>query len=136
MDKSIQVGNLPAALSDALSVYASDLISGVNEAGALSIKKLLKLTKANAPVMTGKFRDSIAIKTVRAKSSAGYETARYVWYVKPPNYRLTHLLVHGHATRNGGRTKANPFLKNALDVVLPEYERAVEEAVKEAGQSD
>ena len=51
-------------------------------------------------------------------------------------HRLTHLLVHGHATRNGGRTKANPFLKNALDAVLPEYERAVEEAVKEAGQSD
>ena len=61
---------------------------------------------------------------------------RYIWYVKAPDHRLTHLLVHGHATRNGGRTKANPFLKNALDDVLPEYERAVEEAVKEAGQSD
>lgn len=136
MHKRVKASDLSSALSDVLSVYASDLISGVNEAGALSIKKLLKLTKANAPVMTGKFRDSIAIKTVRAKSSTGYETARYIWYVKPPNYRLTHLLVHGHATRNGGRTKANPFLKNALDAVLPEYERAVEEAVKEAGQSD
>ena len=36
----------------------------------------------------------------------------------------------GHATKDGKRTKANPFLKNAIDQVLPEYEAAVEEAIK------
>ena len=55
---------------------------------------------------------------------------RHIWYVKAPDHRLTHLLVHGHATRNGGRTKPDPFLHNALADVLPEYEKAVEEAVK------
>jgi hypothetical protein len=38
--------------------------------------------------------------------------------------------VHGHATKNGGRTRADPFLHNALGHVLPEYERAIEEAVQ------
>jgi hypothetical protein len=55
---------------------------------------------------------------------------RFIWHVKAPDYRLTHLLVKGHATKDGGRTKANPFLQNALDQVLPEYEKEVEEAVK------
>ena len=55
---------------------------------------------------------------------------KFVWHVKAPDYRLTHLLVHGHATKTGGRTKADPFLHKALDVVLPEYEQAVKEACK------
>ena len=50
--------------------------------------------------------------------------------MKAPCHRLTHLLVHGHETRDGGRTRPDPFLKNALDRVLPEYERDVEEAIK------
>lgn len=54
----------------------------------------------------------------------------YVWHVKAPDYRLTHLLVHGHATKDGGRTKGNPFLANALAQVLPEYERKVEEVLR------
>ena len=53
-----------------------------------------------------------------------------MWYVKAPDHRLTHLLVRGHATKDGGRTKADPFLENALDVVLPEYEQNAREAVK------
>ena len=55
---------------------------------------------------------------------------KFIWYVRPPDHRVTHLLVKGHATRNGGRTKADPFLRNALDQVLPEYEKAVEESLK------
>ena len=55
---------------------------------------------------------------------------RATWYVKAPHYRLTHLLVHGHAKKDGGRVQGDPFLQNALDEVLPEYERAVEEGLK------
>ena len=61
------------------------------------------------------------------KSARG---SSYIWYVRAPAHRLTHLLVHGHATKDGGRTKGDPFLKNALDEVLPEYEQRVEEAIK------
>lgn len=135
MGKSIQVGNLPAALSDALTMYAQDVIDRINDVGEQSSDKLRRITRATAP--RSKRKDSSFYKNIAVKAEdAGNGMKRYIWYVKAPDHRLTHLLVHGHATRNGGRTKANPFLKNALDAVLPEYERAVEEAVKEAGQSD
>lgn len=135
MDKSIQVGNLPAALFDALTVYAQDVIDRINDVGEQASDKLRRITRATAP--RSKRKDSSFYKNIAVKAEdAGNGMKRYIWYVKAPDHRLTHLLVHGHATRNGGRTKANPFLKNALDAVLPEYERAVEEAVKEAGQSD
>jgi hypothetical protein len=75
--------------------------------------------------MTGTFKKNIAWKEV----NKGLGDKKYVWHVKAPDHRITHLLVHGHATRNGGRTKANPFLRNALDQVLPAYEKEVKEAL-------
>jgi hypothetical protein len=55
----------------------------------------------------------------------------YTWGAKPPDHRLTHLLVKGHAAKDGGRVPGSPFLQNALDVVLPEYENAVKETLQE-----
>ena len=83
---------------------------------------------------TIQFRDNITADytQLRRRGGGGHRgrTIRATWYVKAPDYRLTHLIVHGHATKDGGRTRGNPFLKNALDEVLPEYEREVEEVLK------
>ena len=49
MGKSIQVGNLPAALSDALTVYAQDVIDRINDVGEQSSDKLRRITRATAP---------------------------------------------------------------------------------------
>jgi hypothetical protein len=38
--------------------------------------------------------------------------------------------VNGHQKANGGRVKGDPFLKKALDQVLPEYEKDVKEAIE------
>ena len=72
------------------------------------------------------FKKNISSKEIESVSGM----KKYVWHVKAPDHRLTHLLVHGHDTPTGGRTRANPFLKNALAEVLPEYEKAVEEAAR------
>ena len=127
MAKSIKPANLGAAIEQELTVYHESVTAKIDAAGAEAVKKLAKLTKATAPVgHRGKFKRSIT-SGVKDQTKRGNT---YVWYVKSPESRLAHLLAHGHATKNGGRTKANPFLQNACDQVLPEYETAVEEALK------
>lgn len=118
---------LDTQLSQILTLYSEEVTQRVNQAAEEKIKKLAVLTRKSAPVgYRGKFRKAIASKCKEKRAWGN----TYVWYVKAPEHRLTHLLVHGHATRNGGRTKGNPFLQNALDQVLPEFEQAVKEAVQ------
>lgn len=126
MSKSITLDKLGDAIAEELTLYHEDVLEKIDAAGEAAVKDLVKKTKATAPVASGCFKKHIAWKKV----DKGLNHKTFVWHVKAPDHRLTHLLVHGHATRTGGRTKANPFLKDALDVVLPAYEQAVEEAVK------
>jgi hypothetical protein len=127
MAKSVKPEGLAAAIGQELTIYHADIVEKLDAAGDAAVKKLVKLTKATAPQgARGSFRRNIAGKNLKK----GNRGSTYAWYVKPPDHRLTHLLVHGHATKDGGRTKADPFLQNALDVVLPEYENAVKEAIK------
>lgn len=127
MANAIKVEGLTAAIQEQLTIYAKQVTEDVNAAGQTSARKLQRLTKATAPKLTGDYRKRISIAE-QVNPATGMKT--YVWHVKAPDYRLTHLLVHGHATPNGGRTKADPFLHKALETVLPEYEEAVEEALK------
>lgn len=130
VSKNIEPGDLGKAIEQELTVYHASVLERVNEAGKAAIKALAQRTKATAPKQTGSYRRNIASKMLR-KSRTGDET--YVWYVKAPDYRLTHLLVHGHARAGGGPpVPGDPFLHNAVEAVLSEYEQTVEEAVKNA----
>lgn len=128
MSKGIKPSNLGAAIEQELTIYAEGVSDRVADAGRRSMQKLVKLTKASAP--KGKRRSHYASRITFTEQDMKRGQKRFIWHVKAPDYRLTHLLVKGHATKDGGRTKANPFLQNALDQVLPEYEKEVEEAVK------
>ncbi len=130
MSKTIKPGDLGKAIEETLTIYGKSVIEAVNEAGREAVKKLVKLTKATAPV--GKRAKHYKASITSEEVDTGHGDKRFTWGAKGKEARLTHLLVHGHATKDGGRTKANPFLQNALDVVLPEYEKKVEEAVKNA----
>lgn len=128
MSKAVKPENLGDAISQQLTIYADHVEQAVQEAAAESMDKLVKLTKATAPV--GKRKGTFRRKITSSKEQGMRGVFSYVWHVKAPDYRLTHLLVHGHATKDGGRTKGNPFLANALAQVLPEYERKVEEVLR------
>lgn len=129
MPKTIKPTDLGAAIAEELTTYRDGVVERVNAAGDKAIKKLVKQTKATAPKRTGSFKKNITSKEIVPKTGTGMKL--YVWGVKPPDLRLTHLLVHGHAKVNGGRVPGDPFLQNALDQVLPEYEEDVKEALIE-----
>lgn len=126
---------LSEQMEQVLTVYAEDINEKLREITRESMAQLVKETKATAPRgrRNGQFRKNIAADySGLRKSPNGLkgQDVRATWYVKAPDYRLTHLIVHGHATKDGGRTRANPFLENACDKVLPEYERKVQEAIE------
>lgn len=126
--QTIKVTDLPDAISRELTIYGLEVTERVDKIGDAAIKELAQITKETAPVgARGSYRNNIASKRL-AKKRTG---STYVWYVKAPDHRLTHLLVKGHATKDGGRTRADPFLKNAVNKVLPEYEAAIERTLKD-----
>lgn len=130
MAKGVKLEDLGSAITRELIVYTKDVQDKVNKAGRKAIKELERKTKDTAPFNARAYHqhyaDLIATKTEKART--GDET--HIWHVKPPGHRLTHLLVDGHDTKDGGRTRADPFLANALADVLPDYEKEVEEAVQ------
>ena len=124
---TIKVADLGVAISQTLTLYHEDVNEAIDAASAEAVKVLVKKTKITAPKgERGTYRKNIAGKRLKKNRNG----STHVWYVKAPDYRLTHLLVKGHATKNGGRTRPNQFLKNALDEVLPEYEENVKEALR------
>lgn len=130
----IHVGEMGAAMENMLEIYSQEVQDAIVDVTETWMRELVRQTKATAPrgPRNGQFRKNISAdyRELRRVKSLRGRTIRATWYVKAPDYRLTHLIVHGHATKDGGRTRANPFLQNALDHVLPGYEHELEEALR------
>ena len=110
-----------------LQDYHMDLSDSVFKVGKRAIKELERKTIDTAPIgRRGEFRPHIASKSTRDR----LDRMTHTWYVKAPEYRLTHLLVHGHRLPRGGKTRPNPFLKDALEDVLDEYIEDLEKVIK------
>lgn len=125
--RTVRIGDhrIDSEIRNLLTMYCADVTEAVDKAGETMVRELVRITRNTAPAKSGKFYKAITSKTIKRPSGN-----LYVWYVKAPKHRITHLLVHGHAKANGGRVKGDPFLHNALEEVLPEYEAKVLEALR------
>ena len=126
--------NLGSQMEQTLTIYSEDIHEKLRQLTTESMKQLVKETKATAPIgkRNGRYKKQIAADytgTRRTARGIRGQKVNAIWYVKAPDYRLTHLLVKGHATKDGGRTNANPFLQNAVDRIVPDYEQKVEEVL-------
>lgn len=127
MAKTVSIEALGAAIEQELTIYNQDVVDGIDRETKRTMKELVKETRNTAPVgYRGKFRRDITSQ-VKTRNSRG---CMYVWGAKAPSHRLTHLVVKGHATKNGGRARGNTFLQKALDKLLPEYLSNVEEVLR------
>lgn len=126
----LQSEDLTDAIFKELRDYHDGLSDKVYKIGHKAIKELERKTIDTAPIgKRGEFRPHIASKSSRDR----LDRFTHTWYVKAPEYRLTHLLVHGHKLWYGGHTRPNPFLKDALKDVLDDYEDEIERAIKNGG---
>lgn len=127
---TIKVADLGETITTDLKLYANEVTARIDKIGRASMAEIVRKTRDTAPFNARAYHqhyaDLITMKTVNKRATG----TTFVWCVKPPGHRLTHLLVHGHETRDGGRTRADPFLQNALNDVLPEYEKAIERTIR------
>lgn len=131
------MADISEQMEQVLTTYRVGVEEKIRAATEAKMKELVKKTKATAPKgkREGEYKRHITAdySRLRKPSARGLQgnNISATWYVRAPEYRLTHLLVNGHATRNGDRTQANPFLQNAVDQVIPEYEREIEEILQD-----
>lgn len=134
MANKITIGDLSKAVNDILSDYNNNYSDKLFKATKKTMTKFVKITKEKAPYNYNRkneplhFKDFISSKTTKAGKNSN--VTKGVWYVKDPEYRITHLLVNGHQNRDGTRTKGNDFLKNATNEIAKEYIDNVEKAFK------
>lgn len=129
MARVTNLSTLGEVIGEELKLYTFEVNEGMYKAGQKAVRELERITRDTAPFNARAYHkhyaELITHKSERKRTGVSVHT----WYVKAPGYRVTHLLVKGHETKNGGRTRSDPFLENALAKVLPQYEKDVEEAL-------
>lgn len=120
----VPIDRMAAAIMEGLQEYADlaidDLKKAVKKAGK-SVKDEISRT---APMDTGKYAKSWAVKTVKET----YNSLDVVVHSKN-RYQIAHLLENGHAKRGGGRVAARPHIAPAEEKAVQTLESEVEKAL-------
>lgn len=130
VSKNIDITEIGNAIVEVLGEYNKNVREGLNETTKEYGKNLLRETKKKAPVKTGEYRKHMAVKNEKVLLGDLKSTV----YVRSPHYRLAHLLEKGHALPQGGRAKAQPHFKPALDFVEPQYVREIKKVIENGGK--
>lgn len=101
MAKRINVDKFVSAVLEELDEYAVLTQDALAEAIEETAEETAKAVSDKAAVRTGKYKESITYGKVGKHGSTAV-------YAEAPEYRLTHLLEKGHASRNGGRVQPSP----------------------------
>ena len=111
MANKVSIDGLADAVMKELNEYkelsTEDMKKDVRKA-AQTVKKDIQ---ANAPRKSGKYAKSWSVKNTKMNSHV-LEVTVY----SRNRYQLAHLLEHGHAKRNGGRTRAQVHIAPAEEL--------------------
>lgn len=123
--KKCRIDELAITVMEGLEEYASLANSTMKESVQKAAKTAKKEIEANAPVDTGAYKKSWAIK--KTKESAN--TLECTVHSKN-RYQLAHLLEHGHAKRGGGRVEGKPHIAPAEQKAIKQLEEDIERGLK------
>lgn len=127
MAKTIKLDNLSKVIADELKLYGAEVTEGIKKKNDECMNQFVKDTRKDAPQgKRKKFYKHITSKTTVDTPNKKINA----WYVKDPEYRLTHLIKNGHAKRNGGRTKAQDFITSNYEKMEKNYEEGIKEVIQ------
>ena len=126
MGTRTSVGNLTAEVMKQLNDYSELTTEGMKKAVNNAGKTVRKEIQAGAPVKSGRYKKSWTVKKTDESS-----TKLEVTVHSRDRYQLAHLLEHGHAKRNGGRTRAITHIAPAEELGIEQLERDIERCIKD-----
>ena len=119
-----------ASVAAQLHDYSADTMRKISAETVDCAKDCVEELKRTSPRRKGKGGGAYARSwTNQKETSSGGMVVTCIVHNKK-HYQLTHLLENGHATRNGGRTKAYPHIKPAEEHVVAEYVKRTKEAIE------
>lgn len=116
---------MASAINKQLEEYARLTTEGMKTAVTKAGNTVRSEIKATAPVRTGAYAKSWAVKKT-AESSNSLEVTVH----SRNRYRLAHLLEFGHAKRGGGRVAAQPHIADAEKKGIEELEQEIERCIR------
>ena len=125
MSRTVSVDEMAAAINEGLEEYARLSTENVKKAVKKSAKAVKEQINGSAPVRTGRYAKSWAVKTTEEDSQSLEQTV-----YSPSRYMLSHLLEKGHAKRGGGRVRAIPHIAPAEEMGIEMLEGLIEKALK------
>ena len=124
------INDFAKAVASACSEYSEEAIN----AGKAAIDRVAEgADKAIRSHMTFKQRTGRYLKNMRIVTSHdGLYDRRKTWYVKSPDYRLTHLLEYGHLSRDG-TTRVRPYehIRYGEEYVRENLEKEVKRSLEQ-----
>lgn len=128
MSETVHPDELAAAIMRNLQEYTDEVTAGIKRAEDETAKECKENLEADSPVApTGKHRGKYK-KGWKVTVTSNTPMEKHT-VIHNKEYRLTHLLEDGHATRNGGRTRAIPHIKPNEEKANAAFETRVEEVL-------
>ena len=117
-------------VKEILNEYAEDIQEGMSKEAISNSKQAVADLKKTSPKRprSGKYARGWTVNTKKGRGQINCT----VWNAK--EWRLTHLLEKGHINRDGKtRTRAIPHIKPVEKKYVNEYEKNVENIIKNGG---
>lgn len=124
----INIDELDDVIKKTLEEYSADLKNAVNKSAEITSGEVVQVIKKSGDFKdkSGKYRKSW--KVTKEMNIIG--DLKCTVHAGSPHYRLTHLLEHGHAMPQGGRSKAYPHIKPAEDLAKVLFVKKVTDEIE------
>lgn len=129
MANKVKPENFKKVLMEYLEDYVEDIEDDVKKATNETTKQAVEEIRRTSP--KGKGTRKQPYHKGWTKQKGKINKGRYTIKIhNKTNYQLTHLLEFGHATRNGGRTEANPHIRPLEEKYKKIYEQRITTVIK------